>query len=121
MKEVGCELFQKLFDRSDVWQSVRQRLSDTRIEIETELEDALVPGNCCAIRCAGQTRYNAAALARAGRFPDAHEWAQSALRDYQASENADQYIVETLKLLEWIESALRATSPPSAAHPPPPR
>lgn len=43
MKEVGCELFQKLFDSSDVWQSARQRLGDTRIEIETELEDALIP------------------------------------------------------------------------------
>jgi CHAT domain len=43
MKEVGCELFQKLFDGSDVWQSARQRLGDTQIQIETELEDALVP------------------------------------------------------------------------------
>ena len=43
MKEVGCELFQKVLAGSDVWQSARQRLGDTGIEIETELEDALVP------------------------------------------------------------------------------
>jgi tetratricopeptide (TPR) repeat protein len=63
---------------------------------------------------AGQARSNAAAtLARAGRFADAREWAQSALRDFEASENPDQYIVLTLKLLEQIESDLQATSPPS--------
>jgi tetratricopeptide (TPR) repeat protein len=63
---------------------------------------------------AGQTRYNAAlGLANAGRFADAREWAQSALRDYQACENADQEVLRTLKLLGWIESALQATSPPS--------
>jgi tetratricopeptide (TPR) repeat protein len=63
---------------------------------------------------AGTSRYNAAiALGRAGRPTDARDWAQSALRDYQACENADQEIVETLKLLERIESDLRATSLPS--------
>jgi tetratricopeptide (TPR) repeat protein len=63
---------------------------------------------------AGTSRYNAAiALGRAGRPTDAHDWAQSALRDYQACENADQEIVDTLKLLERIEFDLRATSPPS--------
>jgi hypothetical protein len=63
---------------------------------------------------AGQSRENAAiALARAGRFADACDWAQSALHDFQACENADQEIVDTLKLLEQIESDLQATSPPS--------
>jgi tetratricopeptide (TPR) repeat protein len=63
---------------------------------------------------AGTTRRNVAlTLADAGRFADARDWAQSALRDYQACENADRYVVKTLKLLERIESRLRATSPPS--------
>jgi tetratricopeptide (TPR) repeat protein len=63
---------------------------------------------------AGQTRRNAAlALAKAGRFDDAREWVQSALRDYQASENADQEVVKTLELLKQIESDLQATSPQS--------
>src|ERR1035437_2514838 len=53
---------------------------------------------------AGETRFNATlALVRADRFADARDWAQSALRDYQACENADQEIVDTLKLLERIE------------------
>ena len=63
---------------------------------------------------AGRTRSNAArALGLRGRFADAREWARSALRDLQSCENADQDIVDTLKRLEWIESALQATSPPS--------
>jgi tetratricopeptide (TPR) repeat protein len=63
---------------------------------------------------AGQARFNAAlALARAGRFADARDWAQSALRDFQACQNADERVVGTLNLLELIESRLRATSPPS--------
>jgi tetratricopeptide (TPR) repeat protein len=63
---------------------------------------------------AGQSRESAArTLACAGRFADARDWAQSALRDYQACGNADQEVVGTLKLLEEIESGLRATSPPS--------
>jgi hypothetical protein len=63
---------------------------------------------------AGETRYNAArALARAGRFADARDWAQSALRDYQACNNAEREVVNTLKLLEQIESARQATLPPS--------
>lgn len=70
---------------------------------------------------AGQTRENAAlALGGAGRFADAREWAQSALRDYQACENADREVVKTLKLLELIEPGLRSTPPPSSAHPLPP-
>ncbi len=63
---------------------------------------------------AGKTRRNAArALAGAGRFDNAREWAQSALRDFQACGNADQEVVKTLKLLEQIESARQASSPPS--------
>ena len=63
---------------------------------------------------AGQSRYNAAvALIRVGRFGDAREWAQSALRDFNVCGNADQDIVDTLKLLEQIESGLRASAPPS--------
>jgi len=63
---------------------------------------------------AAQTRASAAvALAVAGRFTDAREWAQSALRDFEACENADQEVVKTLKLLEQIESALQATPRPS--------
>jgi tetratricopeptide (TPR) repeat protein len=65
-------------------------------------------------RCgAGQTRYNAAlALAKARRFADARDWAQSALRDFEAANSADHYVVKTLKLLELIESARRAKSQP---------
>jgi tetratricopeptide (TPR) repeat protein len=63
---------------------------------------------------AGGTRHSAAVILRgAGLFADARDWAQAALRDYQACENADQEIMKTLKLLERIESRLRATSPPS--------
>lgn len=63
---------------------------------------------------AGRARYNAAVtLTETGRFADARDWAQSALRDYQSCENADQEVVKTVKLLEQIESALQATSPPS--------
>ena len=61
---------------------------------------------------AGNARFNAArALADAARFGDAREWAQSALSDYEACQNAEQEIVNTLKLLEVIESGLRANSP----------
>ena len=63
---------------------------------------------------AGEIRFNAAVtLAKAGRLTDAREWAQAALRDFEASGNAEKEVVDTLKLLEAIESALRATSPPS--------
>jgi tetratricopeptide (TPR) repeat protein len=63
---------------------------------------------------AGGSRRNAAlALADAGRFADARDWAQSAMRDFEASENAGQDVIKTLKLLERIESGLRGTSPPS--------
>jgi tetratricopeptide (TPR) repeat protein len=63
---------------------------------------------------AGRTRYNAAlALGQTNRLAEAYDWAQSALRDYQACGNADQEVVDTLKLLEQIESDLRGTSQPS--------
>lgn len=63
---------------------------------------------------AGEARRNAAiALTHAGRFTEARDWAESALRDFEACENVDQHIVKTLKLLEQIVSRLRATSPPS--------
>jgi tetratricopeptide (TPR) repeat protein len=63
---------------------------------------------------AGRARSGAArALAVARRFAEAREWAQAALRDFQASENADQDVVETLRLLQKIESDPRETSPPS--------
>ena len=44
---------------------------------------------------------------------EAPEWAKSALRDYEACGNAGQEIVDTLKLLERIESGHRASPPPS--------
>ena len=63
---------------------------------------------------AAQSRFNAAlTLAGAGHLADASDWAQSALRDYQACGNADQEVAGTLTLLEEIESRLRATPPPS--------
>ena len=63
---------------------------------------------------AGQTRSGAAAvLARQGGYADAREWARAALRDFQASPNADQEVVRTLKLLEEIESHLQETELPS--------
>ena len=43
MGEVGRELFKLVLAGSDVWEAVRRNLNDTRIEIETEVEDALVP------------------------------------------------------------------------------
>jgi hypothetical protein len=43
MGEVGRELFRSVLEGSDLWASVKDRLADTRIEIETEVEDALVP------------------------------------------------------------------------------
>ena len=45
MGEVGRELFRMVLDASDVWESVRRYLNDTRIEIETEVEDGWFPGN----------------------------------------------------------------------------
>lgn len=63
---------------------------------------------------AGQTRMNAAILlANSDRLGDAREWARAALRDFQASPNADQDVVKTLRLLEQIESYLQANSPQS--------
>jgi tetratricopeptide (TPR) repeat protein len=64
---------------------------------------------------AGKTRYNAAnILSRADRLNDAREWARSALGDFEDCEGAEQDAVKTLtlKLLEKIESELRASSPP---------
>jgi hypothetical protein len=43
MGEVGRELFQLVLAESVVWDAVRRNLNDTRIEIEAEVEDALVP------------------------------------------------------------------------------
>ncbi len=43
MSEVGRELFRLVLAGSDVWNGVRASLGETRIEIETDLEDALVP------------------------------------------------------------------------------
>src|ERR1039457_2392659 len=43
MGEVGRELFRLVLAGSDVWEGVRRNLNGTRIEIETEVEDALVP------------------------------------------------------------------------------
>lgn len=43
MSEVGRELFRLVLGRRDVWESARHCLGDTRIEIETEVGDALVP------------------------------------------------------------------------------
>jgi len=195
MSGIGRELFQLVLAGSDVWQAVRNRLADTRIEVETELEDALVPWDLLRdpvadlplalnvdsfVRChssaalrpnppapgtgkirillaicrleddrvafrsvarhlirglTGEAREpfqlevlrpptfeqlakrlraaKALALANAGRLTDAREWAQAALRDFQACENVELEVVKTLKILERIESGLRATSPPS--------
>jgi tetratricopeptide (TPR) repeat protein len=67
---------------------------------------------------AGETRKNAAvALARVGRLAEAQDWAHSALRDFQACENAEREVVNTLKLLEEIESDPRASSQPLSGHP----
>jgi hypothetical protein len=43
MGELGRELFKLVLAGSDVWEGVRRNLNGTRIEIETEVEDALVP------------------------------------------------------------------------------
>lgn len=62
---------------------------------------------------AGQTRESVAiTLFQADRFADAREWAQAALCDFEACGNAEQEVVNTLKLLEQIESAVQAIPPP---------
>jgi len=43
MGEVGRELFELVLAGGEVWNSARERLGELRIEVETELEDALVP------------------------------------------------------------------------------
>src|ERR1019366_3236231 len=43
MGEVGRELFRLVLKGSDVWASGKDRLADTRIEIEPEVAAALVP------------------------------------------------------------------------------
>lgn len=43
MDDVGRELFRLVLAGSDVWESVRRNLGGTRIEVETEVADALVP------------------------------------------------------------------------------
>ena len=43
MSKVSRELFRLALAGSAVWESVRRSLGDMRIEVETELEDALVP------------------------------------------------------------------------------
>jgi hypothetical protein len=43
MSDVGRELFQAVLAGSDAWSAASGRLADTRIEVDTELEDALVP------------------------------------------------------------------------------
>ena len=43
MSEAGRELFRLALAGSKVWDAVSDRLGDTRIEVETEVEDALVP------------------------------------------------------------------------------
>ena len=43
MGEVGRELFRLVLEGSEVWNAARGRLGELRIEVETELEDALVP------------------------------------------------------------------------------
>jgi len=61
---------------------------------------------------AGQTRFNVAIdLANAGRHADALEWARAALRDFEASENADERIIKTTELIRWIESGPSKTAP----------
>ena len=43
MRAAGCELFRQVLGGSDAWESMRDRLGGTRIEVETALGDALVP------------------------------------------------------------------------------
>jgi hypothetical protein len=43
MSDVGRELFRLVLAGTDVWETVRNNLGGTRIEVETEVEDALVP------------------------------------------------------------------------------
>jgi tetratricopeptide (TPR) repeat protein len=62
---------------------------------------------------AGHGRHNTAIiLLRANRLAEAREWAHAALRDFEASENADHMIPKTTELIRLIESALAETSPP---------
>jgi hypothetical protein len=69
---------------------------------------------------AAKTRYTTALLLYAKAllnpaahgFADAADWAEAALRDYQACQNAEQEVVKTLELLEQIKSAFKATPQP---------
>jgi hypothetical protein len=50
-------------------------------------------------------------LGNAGRLIEALEWAHAALRDYEASENADAEIIKSTELIRRIESDLSKTQP----------
>jgi hypothetical protein len=63
---------------------------------------------------AGQTRRNVAiTLAGINRLSEAREWALTAMRDYEAAGNAEKEVVETLQLLQAIESRLPNPAPQS--------
>jgi len=60
----------------------------------------------------GNVRSNAArTLAFSGRLVEARDWLLSALRDFQASANADEEIVTVRRRLQQVESALQAAPP----------
>lgn len=63
---------------------------------------------------AGRTRFNVALmLAQGSRGEEAREWALAAMRDFEACGNADKEVVETLQLLQAIESGLPNPGPQS--------
>jgi tetratricopeptide (TPR) repeat protein len=62
---------------------------------------------------AGQLRFNVAIdLTKAKLFSEALEWARAARRSFEASENADDRIVQTTELIRRIESDLSKNPPP---------
>jgi tetratricopeptide (TPR) repeat protein len=58
---------------------------------------------------AGKIRFNvAAALARAGRFPDALDYAHAALRNFETyGERAAEDIAKTQRVITWIEEKMK--------------
>ncbi len=43
LRDIGVELFRAILEGSDVWASARHRLEDTRVEVESDVQDAVAP------------------------------------------------------------------------------
>jgi hypothetical protein len=95
MAEAGRELFRQVFEHSDVWQAARHRINDTRIEIETEVDDSLVPWELLRDPVA-DLRKNAIALTPAMRICVQRDVANQALAWISPSAPADAEALMTI-------------------------